>query len=53
MKERIQDVVLSSASPPELQCANNMLDVKFPASLSLRVKTLLLIAVHGTVTCGP
>jgi len=36
MKERIQDVVLSSASPPELQCANNnMLDVKFPASLGL------------------
>jgi hypothetical protein len=23
MKERIQDVVLSSAAPPELQCANN------------------------------
>jgi len=36
MKERNQDVVLSSAAPPELQYANNnMLDVKFPASLNL------------------
>jgi len=36
MEERIQVVVLSSAAPPELQCANNnMLDVKFPASLNL------------------
>jgi hypothetical protein len=36
MKEIIQDVVLSSAAPPEFQCANdNMLDVKFPASLNL------------------
>ena len=36
MEERIQDIVLSSAAPPELQCANNnRLDVKFPASLNL------------------
>jgi hypothetical protein len=36
MKERIQDVVLSSAAPAELHCANNnMLDVRFPASLNL------------------
>ena len=54
MKERNQDVVLSSAAPPELQYANNnMLDVKIPASLNLWVKNLILTAVHGTVTCGP
>jgi hypothetical protein len=36
MEERIQDILLSLAAPPELHCANNnMLDVKFPASLNL------------------